>query len=594
MYLKTLNERVETAFLSLGLAKDFAALTESNRPDLSDLQCNGAIQAARSLKKPPREIAETIRNYLQIDPAFEKITIDGPGFLNFTISNDYISNAISMQKNLEKNQSGKKIVIDYGGPNVAKPLHVGHLRSAIIGESIKRIGRKIGHDVIADIHLGDWGTPMGMLLAKLERDHPEWVYFQKDFAESSQTKNPPFDVEILNALYPRAARLYKEDESFADEARRATANLQSGHAGYSALWRHFLHLSVQSIKKDFSALDVNFDLWLGESSAHPYIEKMVSSLIERGIAHKSNGAVVIDVAREGDKEKIPPLLLQKRDGAATYATTDLATIFQRVNDFNPDMILYVVDKRQSLHFTQVFRAAAQAGYISEKSLIHLGFGTMNGADGKPFKTRDGGVLRLGELIENSFDLARQQAGYAKDALSEELSQMLRKIAIASIKFGDLSNPPSSDYIFDQDSFAKFEGKTGSYIQYSAVRAKSVLEKIVDLKEASLESCFISHPDERKLALTLLNYDKALESTFSKKAPNILCDYVYELSKNFNVFYRNCAISQEEDQCVKSFRTHLTREFYKTVSESLDLLAIPLPTQMTRVVSITSPGHSPQI
>jgi arginyl-tRNA synthetase len=580
MQLKDLSIAVENAFESLGLPRQLGTLSDSNRPDLSDLQCTGSMQAAKILKQSPNAIAKKIQDTLSSHDAFKTITIDGPGYINFTLSDDFIIKSL-VKISFPKTNKPKTIVLDYGGPNVAKPLHVGHLRSAIIGESMKRIARKLGHNVIADIHLGDWGTPMGMLLAKLERDYPEWDYFQPIFKESDTTKNPPFKVDVLNALYPEAAKLYKEDEVFAEEARQATAKLQGGHPGYRAMWKHFLSLSIESIKNDFSALDVDFDLWYGESSADPYIEEMVQSLLASGIAHESNGAIVVDVSKPDDKEEIPPLLLRKRDGAATYATTDLATIFQRVKDFNPDNIMYVVDNRQGLHFKQVFRAAARAGYINEQSLHHLGFGTMNGTDGKPFKTREGGVLRLGELIRGSYDLARKEAGFDKEELSKDTLDMLQKIAVASIKFGDLSNPPTSDYIFDQDTFVRFEGKTGPYIQYATVRAKSILEKFDKKEDLNPDIVTFQMPEERKLALTLLKYQNAVENTFEQKTPNILCDYAYRLSRDFSVFYRNCSIVYEKNENTRALRLSMTDLFAKIAEESLNLLAISVPDKMIR-------------
>jgi arginyl-tRNA synthetase len=583
MLATQLSEKVGAVFESLGLDKSLGIVGNSDRPDLSDFQCNGAMQAARILKRRPLDIAKEILPALQAIDIFSQVTVDGPGFINFTLSDRYILNALQGDKDAnEPKQPPQKIVIDYGGPNVAKPLHVGHLRSAIIGESLKRIARELNHHVISDIHMGDWGTPMGMLIAQLSDDHPEWPFFSDKFTETSAANRPDLSAEDLNNLYPVAAKHFKEDTNFADKAREATAKLQSGHAGYRKLWRHFVDISIESIKKDFGALDVSFDLWLGESDADAISHKVVQNLIAQGVAKESQGALVVEVAQPADKFEVPPLILRKKDGAATYATTDLGTIAQRVEDIKPDKIWYVVDQRQSLHFKQVFRAAAQGCLIKEDSLEHIGFGTVNGKDGKPFKTRDGGVMRLGDLIQNSIELALKEAGFENEQVDEATKEMITMVAIAAIKFGDLSNLRTTDYIFDPKEFVRFDGKTGPYVQYAAVRAGAILEK------ASANS-FTGNPQieaftnrtERGLALSLLRFPEALQRAFDKRMPSDLCEYAFDLAQRFNGFYRDCAILSETDPNIRDFRLFLTDQTATTLKKTLECLAIPVPRKMLR-------------
>lgn len=584
--LSLVNEKVGNAFEAKGLDRAFAAVSISNRPDLSDLQCNGALQAAKILKRRPLDIANEMKEALEGTELFSKVTIDGPGFVNLTLSDNVILEILFNGKT-EKIAAAtpQRIIIDYGGPNVAKPLHVGHLRSAIIGEAIKRIARELGHEVIADIHLGDWGTPMGMLIAKLKDDHPEWPYFSPDYLDKNGLTLPPLSADDLNTLYPQAAAKFKEDESFAEKAREATALLQAGHPGYRFLWKHFVNLSVESIEKDFGALDVHFDLWLGESDADSSNHEVISTLVEKGIAKESQGALVVDVSLTEDKTEIPPLILQKKDGAATYATTDLATIFQRVRDYKPDHILYVVDQRQFLHFTQVFRAAEKAGYIQENALEHIGFGTMNGKDGKPFKTRAGGVMRLGDLIQNAIDLALHEAGFSETHVDQETKEMVTKVAIAAIKFGDLANLRTTDYIFDLDEFIRFDGRTGPYIQYATVRAGSVLEKAaIDRPLPPPATCAFSHKAERNLALGLMNFPHALQRAFERRMPSDLCDYAYDLANKFSVFYHDCPIASEENESIKGFRLYLTQKTEETLKRALHCLAIPTPKKMLRAAA----------
>ena len=588
--LQDISTKVEDVFVELGLDAELGETQYSDRPDLSDFQCNGALKAAKVLKRNPREIAEQLKEKCAGLDVFSSISVDGPGFLNFKISDQYLLSQLSTFDPSKISTKPEKIVIDYGGPNVAKPLHVGHLRSAIIGESLKRVARELGHDVVSDIHMGDWGTPMGMLLAELEDRHPDWNYFQKPFMPTEKTENPPFSVEALNELYPLASIKCKKptddnpndkyDAIFSEKARQATAKLQEGDAGYRALWKHFLSLSIESIKGDFSLLDVDFDIWLGESNADPYIEKMVQDFIDRGIARESDGAIVVDVAREDDKRDIPPLMLRKRDGASTYATTDLATIFQRVEDYNPDRILYVVDQRQEQHFVQVFRAAAKAGMIAEDKLEHIGFGTMNGKDGKPFKTRAGGVMRLSDLIALAKERALSETGFIADEVTDEIRDMANAIAIGSIKYGDLKNPRISDYVFDPNEFVKFEGNTGPYNQYQLVRSDAVLEKAFN-SEAKISEDMTMNEYERELTIKLLGFDETIDRAFSRRMPSDICDYMHNLARAFSGFYRHCPIATAENEETRQTRIQMTATTNKTLSKCMDLLAIPRPKKMLR-------------
>lgn len=579
-FLGKISKEVEQIFIDFGLESELGETLYSDRPDLSDFQCNGALKAAKKLKKNPREIAACLKEKCEELGVFSSVTVDGPGFLNFKVSDEYLLQQLTEFKPEAASQKREKIVIDYGGPNVAKPLHVGHLRSAIIGESLKRIARGLGHEVISDIHLGDWGTPMGMLIAELEDRYPEWPYFQKPFVKSDETNKPPFSAEELNSLYPEAAKHYKDDEAFAEKARQATAQLQDGDIGYRTLWQHFLTLSIESIKSDFSLLEVDFDLWLGESDADPFIDQMVQDFIDRGVARESEGAIVVDVARPEDKREIPPLMLRKSDGASTYATTDLATIFQRVKDYNPDRILYVVDQRQEQHFVQVFRAAGKAGLIEEDKLEHIGFGTMNGKDGKPFKTRAGGVMRLSDLINLAQERALSETGFSDNEITYDIREMANAIAIGSVKYGDLRNPRVSDYVFDPNEFVKFEGNTGPYNQYQLVRTAAVLDKAFN-SAARIHVGIELNSHERELAIKLLGFEEAIEKSFNRRMPSDLCDYMHGLARTFSGFYKNCPITKAETDVIRETRLQLTVYTNQVLDRCMKLLALPRPKKMLR-------------
>lgn len=582
--LDIIKEKVAAAFEDLGLPRELAEVTVSDRPDLSDFQSNGAFKASKILRKNPREIAAQITEKLSHEPIFRDVSVAGPGFLNFTLHNDFLSGQLESAENVApvKSAAPQKIVIDYGGPNVAKPLHVGHLRTAIIGEAIKRTGRLLGHEVIGDVHWGDWGTPMGMLLAALEEAHPDWPYFQEGASEFPS--DSPISVDALNTLYPEASGRFKSDEDFADKARAATAKLQEGHVGYRALHKHFVSVSTADVRRDYAMVNVDFDLWLGESDTQDMLAGMVDDLMVRGVASESQGAIVIDVLKDDDKKEMPPVILRKKDGGATYGTTDLATIKVRREDLNADRIIYVVDQRQSLHFEQVFRAAEKAGFMDVDKLEHAGFGTMNGRDGKPFKTRDGGVMRLGQLIAMAGEEVRSEMGLAQDAaLDSDIQKMVDTISVAAIKFGDLSVTRTSDYVFDIKEFVKTEGKTGPYIQYAAVRIQSILAKAAENGIALNDKADIILDDaaERALALKLLAFPEIVERSWRRLMPSDLCEHAFELAQAFSSFYAACPILATEEEPLRQSRLQLAALCRAQLETCFDLLAIDIPDKMLK-------------
>ncbi len=575
-----LNARAVQAFEANEVPVELAKFTPSDRPDLADFQCNGAFQAAKALRKNPREIAAAIQEHLATDPAFEEVTVAGPGFINVRLTNEFLSKKLQQldfENVIDEGEKPETMIFDYGGPNIAKPLHVGHLRSAVIGDAVKRIARSLGHKVIADVHLGDWGTPMGMLIAEMEHRNPDWPYFSEN--ETSFPTESPIKVDNLNKLYPEAAKHFKEDKDFADRARAITAELQAGRAGYRALWQHFVNTSLTTVKKDFAALDVNFDLWLGESHADVVMPAMLADLKEKGLAVESEGALVIHVAREDDDFEFPPLILEKTGGGVTYGTTDLATIYQRVNlEKKIDRIVYIVDQRQSLHFKQVFRAAALAGYIDEDKLEHLGFGTVNGKDGKPFKTREGGVMRLAELLQMARDEVANKMGIVgKD--DESLINMAESIAMAAVKYGDLSTQRLSDYIFDTEAFVKLEGKTGPYIQYAAVRVQSLIDKAADKDLKPSADIHLETAEERSLAMLLLDYPVVLKRAHDRRMPSDICEHVYNIAQAYSRFYQNCPVMTADSKEQSESRLALSQLARKDIVASMDKLGIEIPDRM---------------
>ena len=591
--LDLITDEVTKAFTECGYDAKYAKVTLSNRPDLCEYQCNGAMAAAKEYKKAPFMIADEVVEKLAANPIFAMAESVKPGFLNLKIDEAYLADYVAkMQEDegrfgCEKTEAPKTIMIDYGGPNVAKPLHVGHLRSAIIGESVKRIGKFMGHNVIGDVHLGDWGLQMGLIITELKLRRPELVYFNDTYT-GEYPEEAPFTISELEEIYPTASKKSKEDEAYKEAAMQATFELQHGKRGYQALLKHILNVSVTDLKRNYANLNVSFELWKGESDAQPYIPDMVQKMKDDGFAYISDGALVVDVKEETDTKEIPPCMILKSDGASLYNTTDLATMVWRMKDYNPDELIYVVDKRQELYFTQVFRCARKTGIVKpETELKFLGFGTMNGKDGRPFKTRDGGVMRLEHLISgiNEEMLAKiQENQKTKENLgisTEEAENTAKMVALAAIKYGDLSNQASKDYIFDIDRFTSFEGNTGPYILYTIVRIKSILNKYHGLgKDESGAVIGAAHSkSEKDLMLELSKFNAVMESAFEETAPHKICSYIYDLANAFNSFYHGTKIMSEENETVQKSYIRLL-ELTKSVLETcIDVLGFSAPERM---------------
>ncbi len=584
--LDDLSKLVGEAFVSEGLDHGLGAVKPADRPDLAQFQCNGALPAAKAAKKNPREIAEAIKLRLSGASVFAEISVAGPGFINLTLTDQFLSARTESLKDDEglggwRRPGPEKIVIDYGGANVAKPLHVGHLRAAIIGECLKRICRFAGDDVTGDVHLGDWGLQMGQLITELELRQPGLDYF-KDDAEGPFPADPPITLADLEQMYPVASAACKADPERADKARAATKALQAGRPGYRALWRHFVDLSVTAMREDYTDLGVEFDLWKGEADADPLIPELTEDLKARKVIELSDGAQIIRVARDDDKKEMPPIIFLNSQGAVGYHATDIATIVDRKRALDPDRILYVVDARQRLHFEQVFRAAKLAGYFDETRLEHLWFGTMNGKDGKPFKTREGGTLKLRDFIDMVTDKARERLaenGFAKDCDEAETEEVARKVGVAALKFADLSNPRTSDYIFDLDRFMAFEGKTGPYLLYASVRVRSVLAKAKAAGAGEAGAIHITAPEERDLALFLLGFADALREAYAKRMPHLLCDHAFQLAQAFSKFYAACRIVDEVDANIRGSRLALAILAGAQLDLILDLLGLEPPVRM---------------
>lgn len=591
--LDLITDEVTKAFTECGYDAKYAKVTLSNRPDLCEYQCNGAMAAAKEYKKAPFMIADEVVEKLAVNPMFAMAESVKPGFLNLKIDEAYLADYVAkMQEDegrfgCDKTEAPKTIMIDYGGPNVAKPLHVGHLRSAIIGESVKRIGKFMGHNVIGDVHLGDWGLQMGLIITELKQRRPELVYFDDTYT-GEYPEEAPFTISELEEIYPTASKKSKEDEAYKEAAMQATFELQHGKRGYQALLKHILNVSVTDLKRNYANLNVSFELWKGESDAQPYIPDMVQKMKDDGFAYISDGALVVDVKEETDTKEIPPCMILKSDGASLYNTTDLATMVWRMKDYNPDELIYVVDKRQELYFTQVFRCARKTGIVKpETELKFLGFGTMNGKDGRPFKTRDGGVMRLEHLISgiNEEMLAKiQENQKTKENLgisTEEAENTAKMVALAAIKYGDLSNQASKDYIFDIDRFTSFEGNTGPYILYTIVRIKSILNKYHGLGKDECGAVIgAAHSkSEKDLMLELSKFNAVMESAFEETAPHKICSYIYDLANAFNSFYHGTKIMSEENETVQKSYIRLL-ELTKSVLETcIEVLGFSAPERM---------------
>jgi arginyl-tRNA synthetase len=587
-----LGEAVGAAFAAGGMAADLGRVTVSDRPDLADFQCNGALAAAKAAGRNPREIATAVAERLKDDPSLSSVEIAGPGFINLRLTGPALAEraqaiALDARSGAPLAAEPRRVVIDYGGPNVAKPMHVGHLRSSIIGESLKRLFRFLGDEVQGDAHFGDWGFQMGLLIVAVGDDRGLWNLVSEETgaftgsADAVAARLGDLSLDDLEAAYPAAAAKAKADTDFRDRARRATARLQAGGEAFRAIWERFVQVSRTALVREFSALDVQFDLWKGESDADPLIPEMVDHLKTQGLLVEDQGAQIVRVAKDGDKRELPPLLVVSSEGSAMYGTTDLATILDRRQSFDPQLILYIVDQRQADHFEQVFRAAQLAGYAEPGSLEHLGFGTMNGPDGKPFKTRAGGVLKLHDLIEGAREKARQrlhEADLGSELSAEEFEATAHKVGVAAIKFADLQNFRGTSYVFDLDRFTSFEGKTGPYLLYQAVRIKSLVRKAE--AEGHAPGAIIVHEGaERELALALDAFEAALLEAYAKRAPNFIAEHAYRLAQTFSKFYAACPVLAAPSPDLRASRLALAGAALRQLETALTLLGIETPERM---------------
>lgn len=584
--LTQLSDLAGKAFTALGLDPAFGKVVVSQRRELGQFQCNGALGAAKQAKRNPREIADQIVSQLEQTGLFSELSLAGPGFINMRLNDDYLTGHLSELADdpsfgCRQNQESHKVIIDFGGPNVAKAMHVGHLRATIIGESLRRLHEFLGNDIVSDVHFGDWGLPMGLLIKEIEQSEPGLIYFDVAFS-GPYPEESPVSVEALQVLYPAASARSKTDPAFLESAREATFELQKGRAGYRALWQHMRDISIAETKQDFDLLGAHFTEWKGEADTNDHIPVMLQRLKTEGYSELSDGAIVVSVKEDTDKKEMPPLILQKSDGAVMYGTTDLATIEQRVLERDPDSILYVVDARQSLHFEQVFRAAIKCKSVrSSCHLEHIGFGTVNGKDGKPLKTRDGGVVRLRSLIEDAIGEARKvvlEAGMSERFDEAELDDISKKVGLAAIKYADLSNQRMSNYVFDLERFTKFEGRTGPYQMYAAVRIKSMLRRAAE--QGYSDGRLMATADaERNLMLALAGLQETIAAATEKNAPNILCDHVYNLTQEFNAFYHDCHVLGEQDKDIRASRLRLCAIALRQIELVLHILGIDVPERM---------------
>ena len=584
--LDQITDAVSSAFEQAGYEAEYGKVSLSNRPDLCEYQCNGAMAAAKKYHCAPIQIANKVMEELKGQELFASVDAVNPGFLNLKLSPVFVQeylNAMTEDDRLgcEEAKAPKTIIIDYGGPNVAKPLHVGHLRSAIIGESIKRLGRFAGHQVTGDIHLGDWGLQMGLIITELHKRKPELVYFDESYT-GEYPEEAPFTIAELEEIYPAASARSKEDEAYKEEAMHATYLVQHGHRGYQAVLQHILNVSVADLKRNYANLNVEFDLWKGESDAQPYIPDMVERLKQEGYAYESEGALVVDVKEDTDTKEVPPCMILKSDGASLYTTTDLATLVERRKLFDPDEVIYVVDKRQEMHFVQVFRCAQKTGIVKpETGLKFLGFGTMNGKDGKPFKTREGGVMRLEYLIADIEEKMYQKIAENPEISDEEARKTAKIVGLSAIKYGDLSNQASKDYVFDVDRFTSFEGNTGPYLLYTIVRIKSILNKYKaaggDLAKGRIPAA--ENDSQKALELMLARFNGILENAFEELAPHKVCAYLYDLANAFNKFYHETKILGEEDEAKREGLIALLVLTKRILETCIDMLGFEAPERM---------------
>ena len=586
--IELISDELKFAFAKLYDDDKYGKVNISNRPDLCEYQCNGAMAAAKVFKKKPIDIANEVVELLRESDSFDKIEAVMPGFININISNSFIEKYIKDMSNVPKygiefDSPAKKIIIDYGGANVAKPLHIGHLRSAIIGESLKRMGRFFGNEMIADVHLGDWGLQIGLIIEELRERKPDLVYFKENY-DGEFPKEAPFTLNDLEELYPAASKKSKVDEGFRQRAQEATLELQNGYKPYRAIWRHIMNLSIEDLKKNYGSLLVDFDLWKGESDADPYIPDLIKDLEDRKIARVSEGALVVDIAMDGDKKELPPCIIRKSDGAALYATSDLGTLIEREKLYSPDEYIYIADKRQELHYTQFFRVAKIAGIVQDNHVLkYIGFGTINGKDGKPLKTRDGGVVRLENVIKDIEDSVFAKIKETRDEVSDEEARNTAKIVgLAAIKYADLSNQAAKDYIFDIDRFTSFEGNTGPYILYTIVRIKSILEKYYESgnEKVSLNDLTIPKEDiHKKLYMELAGYNEIMRAAWTELAPHKICQFIYSVSNTFNSFYHEIKILSESDEEKKKGYLATILLTKKILESAINLLGIEAPDKM---------------
>ena len=579
--LDIITKKMERAFADAGYDASYGRVTVSNRPDLCEYQCNGALAAAKQYHCAPIQIAKAVAE--KLDAAdYSLVEAVMPGFINLKLSGGFLETYLEAMRTapdfgVAKTGVGKTIVVDYGGANVAKPLHIGHLRPAIIGEAMKRLYAFFGYNTIGDVHLGDWGLQMGLIIAELQDRQPNLPYFDPDFT-GEYPAEPPFTLSDLEELYPAASARKKVDEAFAQRAHTATFELQQGRRGYRAIWQHIMNVSLPDLRRIYDSLDVHFEKWLGESDADPYIPAMVAEMKEKGYAVLSEGAWVIPVAEEADKKEVPPCILVKSDGSSIYATTDLATMVQRMQDWHPDKMLYVTDKRQALHFEQVFRAARKCGIVPDTTALeHIGHGTMNGKDGKPFKTRDGGVLRLETLIADMTAFVRAKVVENKIVDASEVDATTAKIALAALKYGDLSNQPTKDYNFDLERFAAFEGNTGPYILYTIVRIKSILAKYGDWAHLPIQPP--ANPFAKDLMNVITRLQPTLEAALASSAPNLICAYIYELAGAVNKFYHETPVLKEADETLKAGHIALLGLAKNILETCIHILGFSAPEKM---------------
>lgn len=598
-FLDLIADEMKAAFAGCGYEESYAKVVLSNRPDLCEYQCNGAMAAAKAYKKKPIDIASdvvaklkeqcSVRAAAGETPVFldEDVNAVMPGFINLRVNSLYLAEYMegmtqAPKLGLDEIGHGETIIVDYGGANVAKPLHVGHLRSAVIGESIRRMGNFLGYHMVGDVHLGDWGLQMGLIIEELRDRKPELVYFDESYTGEYPTE-PPFTISELEDIYPTASKKAKEDECFKERAQTATFKLQNGYAPFTAIWKHIMNVSLADLKRNYGNLDVHFDLWKGESDAEPYIPWLIQDLQDKGLAYESQGALVVDIAEPTDSKELPPCIVRKSDGAALYATSDLGTILEREKDFAPVKYIYITDKRQELHFTQVFRVAKKAGYVKpETPMIHIGFGTMNGRDGKPFKTRDGGVMRLEHLIADIDESVYARIMENRTVSEDEARETAKVVGLAALKYGDLSNQAAKDYVFDLERFISFEGNTGPYILYTIVRIKSILGKYLDQKQEEAEASAVLAPSgsgEKALMLELAKYNEVMENAFAETAPHKICQYIFDLSNAFNSFYHDTRILAEEDKARQASWIRLITLVKDVLTTCIQVLGFEAPERM---------------